>query len=113
MGRFGVGLRERTRVGEVDRGTLKSADGEEIPASVVVWATGFAVPDLALRSGLATDGRDRVLVDASLRSVSHPNVFAAGDSSSRRSLWGPERCVPAPTPPPSWVPRREATSPGT
>ena len=82
MGRFGVRLREWTRVGEVDRGALKTADGEETPASVVVWATGFAVPDLARRSGLATDGRGRVLVDASLRSVSHPNVFAAGDSSS-------------------------------
>lgn len=81
MGRFGVGLRERTRVEEVDRGALKTADGEEVPADVVVWAAGFAVPDLARRSGLATDGRGRVLVDASLRSVSHPKVFAAGDSS--------------------------------
>lgn len=80
--RHGVELREGTRVGEVRPGSLKTADGEEIPADVVVWAAGFAVPDLARRSGLATDGRGRVLVDASLRSVSHPNVFAAGDSSS-------------------------------
>ena len=48
---------------------------------MVVWAAGFAVPDLARRSGLATDGRGRVLVDASLRSVSHPKVFVAGDSA--------------------------------
>ena len=41
----------------------------------------FAVPDLARRSGLATDEQGRVLVDASLRSVSHPEVFAAGDSA--------------------------------
>ena len=81
MERHGVELRERTRVKEVGRGALKFADGEEVPANVVVWAAGFAVPDLARRSGLATDGRGRVLVDASLRSVSHPNVFAAGDSA--------------------------------
>ncbi len=81
MGRHGVGLRERTRVEEVRPGTLVVSGGGEIPASVVVWATGFEVPDLARRSGLATDERGRVLVDASLRSISHPNVFAAGDSS--------------------------------
>jgi NADH:ubiquinone reductase (H+-translocating) len=65
----------------VNWGALKTADGKEIPVDVVVWATGFAVPHLARRSGLATDGWGRVLVDAALRSVSHPNVFAAGDST--------------------------------
>jgi NADH:ubiquinone reductase (H+-translocating) len=81
MKRLVVEPREHTRVEEVDRGALKTADGEEVPADVVVWAAGFAVPDLARRSGLATDGRGRVLVDASLRSVAHPKVFAAGDSA--------------------------------
>ena len=73
-------LRERTRVEEVDPGAVKIAS-ETVPADVVVWAAGFAVPDLARRSGLATDGWGRVLVDASLRSISHPKVFAAGDSA--------------------------------
>lgn len=95
MERFGVRLRERTRVEEVDRGALKTADGEEVPADVVVWATGFAVPDLARRSGLATDGRGRVLVDASLRSVSHPNVFAAGDASGPTEPVGAEKVRPS------------------
>jgi NADH:ubiquinone reductase (H+-translocating) len=81
MGRFGVELTERTRVEEVRPEALVVSGGAEIPADVVVWTTGFAVPDLARSSGLDTDGRGRVLVDAALRSVSHPNVFAAGDSS--------------------------------
>ncbi len=81
MGRFKVELRERTEVEEVERGAVRTAGGETIPADVVVWAAGFAVPDLARRSGLATDEQGRVLVDASLRSVSHPEVFAAGDSA--------------------------------
>ena len=81
LGRHGVELRERTRVEAVERGVLRTAGGEEVPADSVVWAAGFAVPDLARRSGLATDGRGRVLVDASLRSVSHANGFAAGDSA--------------------------------
>lgn len=81
MTRFGVDLREQTRIESVGPQTLAVSGGEEVPADVVVWATGFAVPDLARRSGLDTDGRGRVLVNAYLRSVSHPNVFAAGDSS--------------------------------
>ncbi len=81
MGRFKVELRERKEVEEVERGAVRTAGGETIPADVVVWAAGFAVPDLARRSGLATDEQGRVLVDASLRSVSHPEVFAAGDSA--------------------------------
>ena len=69
-------------------GALLVSGGGEIPAEVVVWAAGFAVPDLARRSGLATDGRGRVLVNAALRSVSHPSVFAAGDSSWPTELVG-------------------------
>ncbi len=80
LGRHGVELREGARVEEVGPGTVKIA-GETVPADVVVWAAGFAVPDLARRSALDTDERGRVLVDASLRSISHPGVFAAGDSA--------------------------------
>ena len=37
---------------------------------------------LLRESGLKTDARGFVLVDACLRSVSHPDVFAAGDTAS-------------------------------
>jgi len=48
----------------------------------VFWVTGAAALPLLAASGLATDGRGFVCVDASLRSVSHPDVFAAGDTAS-------------------------------
>jgi selenide,water dikinase len=46
------------------------------------WATGAAASPMLRESGLKTDARGYLLVDASLRSVSHPDVFAAGDNAS-------------------------------
>ncbi len=46
------------------------------------WITGASALPLLRESGLKTDARGFVLVDPSLRSVSHPDVFAAGDTAS-------------------------------
>lgn len=46
------------------------------------WATGAAALPLLRDSGLKTDARGFALVDACLRSISHPDVFAAGDTAS-------------------------------
>jgi len=48
-----------------------------------VIATGAQAPAWLLASALALDASGFVSVDASLRSTSHPEVFAAGDVSSR------------------------------
>jgi selenide,water dikinase len=48
----------------------------------VFWAAGAAPLPMLRESGLTTDARGFVQVDASLRSVSHPDVFAAGDTAS-------------------------------
>lgn len=45
-------------------------------------STGATALPLLRESGLKTDAKGYVLVDASLRSVSHPDVFAAGDNAS-------------------------------
>jgi selenide,water dikinase len=44
--------------------------------------TGASALPMLRDSGLQTDARGFVLVDAALRSVSHPDVFAAGDCAS-------------------------------
>ena len=57
----------------------------EVPGAghdAMFWVTGAASPPLLADSGLKTDARGFVLVDPSLRSVSHPDIFAAGDSAS-------------------------------
>ncbi|GAA1821622.1 FAD-dependent oxidoreductase [Planosporangium flavigriseum] len=60
---------------------VRSAD--EVDADVVVWAASMtAVTDLAERAGLAVDAAGRIRVDEALRSVSHPEVYAAGDAAA-------------------------------
>jgi selenide,water dikinase len=56
--------------------------GRHVPAELVVWATGATATNLLRRSGLASDRRGFVLVNDHLQSVSHPEVFAAGDAAS-------------------------------
>jgi selenide,water dikinase len=55
--------------------------------------TGAAAPPLLRESGLKTDARGFVLVDPSLRSVSHPDVFAAGDTASLQGVELPKSGV--------------------
>ena len=88
LDRRGMALREHTRVAEVAAHGLILADGGEIPADVVVWAAGFRVPQLARAAGFAVDARGLLTVDATLRSVSHPEVFAAGDAAAAHGPGG-------------------------
>lgn len=67
---------------EVRKDAVVLTDGREIPSAVTVWTAGFAVPDLAVRSGLATDELGRLLTDETLTSVDNPYVVAAGDASA-------------------------------
>ena len=49
---------------------------------LVIWATGVRGAGLLRASGMACDARGCVRVDAAMRSVSHPAVFAAGDCAA-------------------------------
>ena len=62
---------------------VRLATGETLEADAMVAATGARAPDWLGSSGLALDGRGFVAVDPYQRSLSHANVFAAGDVSSR------------------------------
>lgn len=50
----------------------------------VIWVTQAAAPPWLKESGLQTDDQGFVLVDQTLRSPSHPFVFAAGDIATMR-----------------------------
>jgi selenide,water dikinase len=52
---------------------------ERLPFDACLIVTGAAAPDWPRQAGLAVDAQGFIRVDATLRSVSHPQVFAAGD----------------------------------
>ena len=54
-------------------------NGHALQADTVLWATGAQAHAWPKESGLATDERGFVQVDAMLRSLSHRNIFASGD----------------------------------
>ncbi|KAB8198061.1 oxidoreductase [Nonomuraea phyllanthi] len=80
--RMGIAVREHAPVAKVGEAGLLLEDGQEIAGETVVWAAGFRVPDLAAAAGLATDEEGRMIVDDTLRSVSHPDVLGIGDAAA-------------------------------
>jgi NADH:ubiquinone reductase (H+-translocating) len=78
--RHGVTILEHSRVASVDASGALTDDGRRLDADLVVWAGAFAVPELARDSGLDVDDAGRLVVDASLRSVSDPSILGAGDA---------------------------------
>ncbi|MEU8757919.1 FAD-dependent oxidoreductase [Streptomyces sp. NPDC048659] len=70
------------KVAEVRADGVTLADGRALPGALTVWTVGFGVPDLAARSGLATDALGRLLTDETLTSVDDDRVIAAGDSAA-------------------------------
>lgn len=77
--RLGVTVHEHTAIEAVEPTRAIAADGTAIPADVTVWAAGFAVHPIAVASGLEVAESGQIVVDRTMRSVSHPEVYAAGD----------------------------------
>ncbi|KKC02837.1 NAD(P)/FAD-dependent oxidoreductase [Mycobacterium nebraskense] len=79
---FGVNVLESATVTEVRWDAVVLSDGAVLPSAATIWTAGFAVPDLAARSGLSTDALGRLLTDETLTSVDNPYVVAAGDAAA-------------------------------
>jgi NADH dehydrogenase FAD-containing subunit len=79
--RLGVRTVE-ARVAEVRADAVLLADGRRLDSAVTVWTAGFAVPDLAARSGLSTDAIGRLRTDETLTSVDDDRIVAAGDAAA-------------------------------
>ncbi|WP_350275627.1 FAD-dependent oxidoreductase [Kribbella sp. HUAS MG21] len=78
--RLGVTVVEQASVEAVEAARVLCADGTVLAADVTVWAAGFVVGPIAAASGLEVTANGLIVVDRSMRSVSHPNVYAVGDS---------------------------------
>jgi NADH dehydrogenase len=86
--RLGVRVRCGVEVVKVLPGSVELADGDSVAADVVLWTSGVRVAPLAAAAGLEVDDRGRVVTDATLRSVSHPSVYAVGDAAAVRQAFG-------------------------
>ena len=79
-----VQLRSGRAIGHPDG--LQLEHGELLPAEMVLLAAGAHAPRWLQNAGLALDPAGFIAVDATHRSVSHPEVFAAGDVCARTDL---------------------------
>ena len=66
----------------LESGKAYTRSGEEIHFDACLWAGAFRVSPLAQQSGLPVDAQGRILVDAALRSVAFPTIYAVGDAAS-------------------------------
>ncbi len=78
----GIGLLCGSRAVGTETGMLRLENGTRLAADWILWATSATAPAWFAASGLTTDARGFVLVNDALQSVSHANVYAAGDCAS-------------------------------
>ncbi len=83
--RMGVEVITGAFVSRVEDGVVVLADGRRVDSTVLVWAGGAKADPHASEWGLETSANGRVVVDESLRCVSHPNVYAIGDVAEARN----------------------------
>jgi NADH dehydrogenase FAD-containing subunit len=88
LARLGIEARSGVVIAAVLPDGVQLDDGEVVRADATLWTTGFWASPLAAEAGLAVDARGRIVVDTTLRSVSHPTVFAVGDAAAIRLAWG-------------------------
>ncbi|MDL2078992.1 FAD-dependent oxidoreductase [Streptomyces sp. GXMU-J15] len=79
--RLGVTVLEYAEVETVEAHRVLCADGTVLASDATVWTAGFAVGPVAAAAGLEVTEDGRIVVDRHMCSVSHPNVYAAGDSA--------------------------------
>lgn len=80
--RRGITVHEHVTAAEITADAVLTADGRRFATDLPIWTSGFGVSPLARDAGLAVNNRGQILIDPYLRSISHPEIFAAGDSAA-------------------------------
>ncbi|MGP4098782.1 NAD(P)/FAD-dependent oxidoreductase [Nonomuraea sp. KM90] len=86
--RLGVEVRTGVDITKVLPDGVELAGGELLHSDATLWTTGTRGLPVAAGSGLSVDARDRIVVDSTLRSVSHPDVYAVGDAAAVSQKFG-------------------------
>ncbi|HEX4943690.1 MAG TPA: FAD-dependent oxidoreductase [Usitatibacteraceae bacterium] len=77
-----VGLHVQSLVAEVGPGFLRLKDNIEFATDATFWVTGATAHEFIRDSGFVTDERGFLGVNEFMQSVSHPEVFGAGDCAT-------------------------------
>jgi selenide,water dikinase len=75
----GIQVHLQEPVSEVLPGKIRCESGLVVECDYTFWVTQASAPDWIRESGLKTDSNGFVLINDTLRSLSHPDIFAAGD----------------------------------
>lgn len=75
----GIQIHCNQEVHAVHQKHIQCRSGFQLACDFVIWVTQASAPEWLAKAGLATDAKGFILVEDTLRSQSHPFVFAAGD----------------------------------
>jgi selenide,water dikinase len=75
----GVQVHTDFRVAIVHEDGIRSAAGQTCALNEILWVTDASAPAWLAESGLDVDAQGFIAVNDALQSLSHPDVFAAGD----------------------------------
>lgn len=80
---LGVQLRTDSRVTAVTAEGVQLADGETVPAELVVWAAGVKAPEFLRRlGGLEVNRLNQLVVTPTLQTTQDESIFALGDCAA-------------------------------
>jgi NADH dehydrogenase FAD-containing subunit len=88
MARLGIEVRAGAGVTKVLPDAVELEDGELVHAEATLWTSGTKGLPIPAEAGIGVDDRGRIVVDAYLRSVSHPDVYAVGDAAAVPQKFG-------------------------
>jgi NADH dehydrogenase len=88
LDRLDITVHEHTDIASVNEtGVVTGAVGQ-IPTQVTVWTAGFTTHPIAAATTLEVADTGQIVVDITMRSVSHPDVYAVGDAGIAEGAGG-------------------------
>jgi NADH dehydrogenase len=105
LNKLGVDVRTNARVSAVRVDGVELANGEFIPAELVVWAAGVKGPDVLRHlDGLEVNRVNQLVTEPTLSTTRDPDIFAIGDCAAC-----PREGFSAPVPPRAQAAHQEAS----
>ncbi|MDR8408290.1 FAD-dependent oxidoreductase [Nonomuraea sp. 3-1Str] len=104
LDRLGITVHDHADITRVEADGVVTGADRKIRAQVTVWTAGFSVHPIAAATTLEVSDTGRIVVDAGMRSVSHPDVYAVGDAALAEGAGGkPLRMSCASANPMAWL----------